>query len=1153
MPSQNTIDRVALELSRALQPLKGMGASLDDFTNFLNNELGWSASDIPAPITALLADAGALVAIIQSIGDGDEIDTGTLIQITEALVKLAIDIKNIATGSTAGILPALLAEQFLQKLPIELLDYLLVDYLQTYHPLGYTSMKLLGMISTTQVNAITPARPPHLERTVNWANFGKVFTNPADVFADIYKWGSPDFDLLSFQNNVGEFFNALNIPTYLVKLDPGTAMVIEEKSSPEPDQIKYYLKMPFADPHTDGISANFGIGLFPLPQNGSLLPGFAILPYGNANTTTEITITDKLHILIKTGFDITGGVGIIVRPGSAKIVTGFGGGGGGIGEIDGSISVGLLFGSDGSGPPTKLITFSDDSYLQIQNASVNIGASLSTNSADNDVFVEFDLNGGQLAIGASGNDGFLSKLLGDGGIKADFALTVGISTKRGVYFKGSGGLEIQLPAHIDLGPISIEGLTISVTFKDGTIPISAGADIKGTLGPLVAVVQNIGITATVSFPGQGGNLGPVNLGVGFKPPNGVGLSLDAGIIKGGGFLYLDFDKGEYYGALELEFQDLFSLKAIGIINTKMPDGSSGFSLLIIITADFTPIQLGFGFTLNGVGGLLGLNRTMEVDVLREGVKTNAIKSVLFPEDVVANISRIISDLKAIFPPFEGHFIVGPMAELGWASIITLEIGILIEIPDPKIAILGVIKALMPDEDVPLLRIQINFLGVIDFDNKYISFDASLYDSNILVFTLTGDMAFRLSWGDHPFFLLSVGGFHPAYKEAPPDLQHMVRLGISLLSNDYLKVSVTCYFAVTSNTVQFGAKVELYAGVSEFNVYGYLGFDVLFQFDPFHFIADIYAGLALRSGTSTIMGISLSGELSGPKPWNVKGEASFSILFFTISVHVDTTWGDSGDAGSQKKIDVLALLTAAIADDSNWRADIPTNSSQHVSIKQIPAGAGELIIHPFGILTFSERIVPLDIDITKFGNDLPQDANHFQIVNSDPGVTTSVAQEPFSPANFFTLTDAEKLSRNSFEPMDSGFRLTGSSNLQTADVETEDVTYRITYLRKKKNKLVRAGLYQYAQSHFQSNLAAGSVSKSTLSFASNRASVNAPDTVTVADPQYAIANTSDLKLHDPSLLTGSYTQAVDKYNALLTSQPALKGKLQIVSAHELNAN
>ncbi len=89
-------------------------------------------------------------------------------------------------------------------------------------------------------------------------------------------------------------------------------------------------------------------------------------------------------------------------------------------------------------------------------------------------------------------------------------------------------------------------------------------------------------------------------------------SISGGGITGGGFLYLDPDKGEYAGGLELQFQEFIHIKAVGILNTKMPDGSDGFSLLVIITAEFTPIQLGFGFTLIGVGGLLGVNRTVAV-------------------------------------------------------------------------------------------------------------------------------------------------------------------------------------------------------------------------------------------------------------------------------------------------------------------------------------------------------------------------------------------------------------------------------------------------------------------------------------------------------------------------------------------------------------
>src|SRR5207249_228782 len=137
------------------------------------------------------------------------------------------------------------------------------------------------------------------------------------------------------------------------------------------------------------------------------------------------------------------------------------------------------------------------------------------------------------------------------------------------------------------GPIEIQSVYLSAGVSNTGIPIELSGAFKASLGPLQASVDRIGVHADLSFPeGGGGNLGPAQFDVRFKPPTGVGLSVDAGIVSGGGFLYVDSARGEYAGALQLKFADFLTLNAIGLINTKMPDGSPGFSLLIIITADF---------------------------------------------------------------------------------------------------------------------------------------------------------------------------------------------------------------------------------------------------------------------------------------------------------------------------------------------------------------------------------------------------------------------------------------------------------------------------------------------------------------------------------------------------------------------------------------
>ncbi|TDW97489.1 DUF6603 domain-containing protein [Dinghuibacter silviterrae] len=1078
------------------------GALAADITTLENAISGGDASTIIADALPLIAHIGELVAALAAVGN---------------------EIQTAASGLSAA--DQQVVADLAANMAVRTLEYMIVGFLNDTFPVLTNVFSVIGVIDMESspdqamdspvTGGIIVPRRFYLDRIPT------LFSHPDQFLQQVFQWGTPSFDGLAIYKRLQMLLEDIAIPAAIYQ------------PTGQPASLEAYLFSLQTDTtqHPPGLTASIT-----LPGQTTFDKAFPLSALWQATTHVAATYDAGLSVGLTPPFNLTfhpptGNVSLTTTLGIQAQ------------KSDGT-NVMILGETGGSGLQAKSISL-----------SAGVTANLGTSGGSVTPTVQFSVDGGLLHIDFSQGDGFIQKLLSGVKLDSDFSIQATWDPTNGLKFTGQAGVEVLIPLHIDLSVIVINGLYVSLGFTNTTpLQIGLAAEFTANLGPLVATVDQMGVNIGITFPPNGqGRLGMADIDFSFLPPKGVGLEVNTGIIVGGGYLYLNPDQGEYYGALELEFQDLFSLKAVGIINTKMPDGSNGFSLLIIITADFTPIQLGFGFTLNGVGGLLGLNRTMNVDVLRQGIKTNAIKSVLFPDNVIANIDKIISDLKQIFPVFEGHFIVGPMAELGWADIITLEIGILIEIPDPKIAILGVVKALLPTQDAPLLRIQVNFLGVIDFDNKYISFDASLYDSNLLVFTLTGDFAFRLSWGDNPYFLLSVGGFNPAFKDAPPDLQHMTRLGISLLNNSVVQLSVTCYFAVTSNTVQFGAKATLYAGCDAFNIYGYLGFDCLFQFDPFYFEVDIYAGLALRMGTSTIMGITVSGQLSGPTPWDIQGDASFTILFFTISVGFHETWGQSNQAGSKQKIDILGLLNQAIADNSNWKAILPSNNSQHVSLKTIAPGGQEMVVHPFGSLTFSQRIVPLDVDIVKFGNNIPQDANHFTITDQNPADQTVVAQEEFAPANFFNFTDDQKLSQPSFQNMDSGFTVTGTTGLLSADVITEEVDYKLTYLHKQTNTLVSAGIYIPSASWFPSNVKASAVSRSSLSYANNRVSVNAPDPVAVNNTQYAIAGTADLKQVAGTNLTGSYAEAMGMVSNLLVTQPSLTGQIQIVQDYELNPN
>jgi len=98
--------------------------------------------------------------------------------------------------------------------------------------------------------------------------------------------------------------------------------------------------------------------------------------------------------------------------------------------------------------------------------------------------------------------------------------------------------------------------------KDPPLRVVVAITAHLKLGPVAAVVERMGLQADFTFPSSGGNLGPVNLALGFKPPNGAGLSISASIVSGGGYLSFDPDAAQYAGAVYLEVAGKFSLTAL---------------------------------------------------------------------------------------------------------------------------------------------------------------------------------------------------------------------------------------------------------------------------------------------------------------------------------------------------------------------------------------------------------------------------------------------------------------------------------------------------------------------------------------------------------------------------------------------------------------
>ena len=673
-----------------------------------------------------------------------------------------------------------------------------------------------------------------------------------------------------------------------------------------------------------------------------------------------------------------------------------------------------------------------------------------------------------LNLDKSGN-GFLSQIL-PGEKKIPLNLGLGWSTERGFFLEGGKGNVIKqtnpppppppssprlvagsrtlrsrdvdtgndndadlnriTPVGKTFGPARIQFLSIGLRPQSDngqaklTLAATLAADVQ--LGPVTASFDKMGFTLTADFVKPDANLSLFDLDFGFQPPKAIGLDIDAKVVHGGGFLDLDREHSQYAGALHLEIEGVASLSALGLLNTNIPGG--GFSLLVIITADgFKPIPIGFGFMLAGIGGLLGIHRTVNEEAVQAGVRANTLNAVLAPKDLVRNAPQYLSVIRNFFPVARDHYLFGLVAQITWGTppLITINLALILELGvRTRFLIMGQLLAILPKKDLDLVRLQMNIFGGVDFDQKRAFLDAVLFDSRLLDrFVITGEMRMRLSWGDQPFFALSVGGLHPAFVP-PPGLERMQRAAIVFADSDNLKIRCDSYFAITSNTVQFGAHAELFAKKSKFSISGHAGYDVLIQFDPFHFVASLYASLQLKAGSTNLFKVSFAGELSGPRPLNVKGKATFEICWVDFSVSFNVTLVSGEKPPLPAPVDVGALLRTALADAAAWNAVIPGTAERLVSLREGAAGA--VRIHPLSALTVKQSVVPLNTPISRFGNTRPvggtQEFRIQQVTVGGAALTPTAAdlvRDQFAPAQFRDLTDDQKLSSPSFELLPAG--------------------------------------------------------------------------------------------------------------------------------------
>ena len=237
------------------------------------------------------------------------------------------------------------------------------------------------------------------------------------------------------------------------------------------------------------------------------------------------------------------------------------------------------------------------------------------------------------------------------------------------------------------------------------------------------------------------------------------------------------------------------------------------------------------------------------------------------------------------------------------------------------------------------------------------------------FALTGDMALRCHWETIPQLRARRRWPAPRLQPAaqlPQARAHRHQPG----AGDNPRIRCEAYFALTANTVQFGAHAELYASAAGFSI---LGPDRLRRPDPARALR--VPGRVLRPAPAQAR---LDQPLQGPRRGRARRAAAAApqgqgdLRDPLVGRHRPRRRHPRrrrAPAAARARRCLCCLLSDALNAPATGRA-----SCRPASARSSRCGPRQprrrTLLHPLGTLTIKQTVVPLDIDISRFGSTTP---------------------------------------------------------------------------------------------------------------------------------------------------------------------------------------
>ena len=513
--------------------------------------------------------------------------------------------------------------------------------------------------------------------------------------------------------------------------------------------------------------------------------------------------------------------------------------------------------------------------------------------------VELQFSDLKVAVGnASGGNPVAQGIVGDTGSGSQ-KLSAAFSPALAVQKHGTGPVLVSLRAgdgsgpwwiaiQKGFGPLYVEQVGFGVTVRQDQLErISILLDGRVSLIGLTASVDDLQLTYAVAS----------NASV-FDPSKwwvdlaGLAISSDIGgiTIEGGLRKFGDGDTVQYVGMLLGRF-GVYGLSVFGGYGHGVENGQR-YASFFAFGAVNGPIGGPPAFFVTGIGGGLGINRQLVVPTdLSQFDQYPFIKALDPAAQPSPDPMAELTALATYFPQARGSFWFA--AGLSFTSFALVDGVVVVSVQTGdgvQVALLGLARMALPRPQAALVSIELGLVARFSSKDGVLWVQAQLTDNSWLLFPdvrLTGGFAF-VTWFTGPNrgqFVLTMGGFHPRFHRAGyPDVP---RLGLQWRVSSAIAIKGEAYFALTSEAVMAGGRLEVSADFGPAWAHLVLGADGIIFFDPFHFEVEVYASIKAGVTIDVWIGeitinVSITGRVlvEGPK---FHGKATFGVGPVDITV------------------------------------------------------------------------------------------------------------------------------------------------------------------------------------------------------------------------------------------------------------------------------